>query len=299
MDYIIQNEPNITGIVKDTNDNFILIENENGEYEVSLEVENKGSMTHFNVGDEVVVYYDGNIAESYPMQINTVYAITLLTPVDRIENADNEGSPDLDSSVSDTGDIESTISDKPDLGMNASVDETLKSVLLGDSRFCYLSDGKIGTITIADVPSLFDANDPSMKIWQFAVVDLNRDGEDEVILFVVGAAGDAGGKVILHKIDGTVYGYITDNRTLVDLKTDGTFNYSDPTGVIEAGIAVITDFSETGYMVDKISYATGTYEGWNSFVVDYQPATEEEYQNAVSEQDKKQNAEWYDFNSEN
>ena len=37
-------------------------------------------MTNFNVGDEVVVYYDGMVAESYPMQINKVYAITLKTP---------------------------------------------------------------------------------------------------------------------------------------------------------------------------------------------------------------------------
>ena len=41
----------------------------------------------FSIGDEVVVYYDGNIAESYPMQINTVYAITLKTPADRAENS--------------------------------------------------------------------------------------------------------------------------------------------------------------------------------------------------------------------
>ncbi|MEE0964636.1 MAG: DUF3221 domain-containing protein [Ruminococcus bromii] len=86
MNYIIENEPSITGIVKETNDNSILIENENGEYWVSLNVENKDSMTNFSVGDEVVVYYDGNIAESYPMQINTVYAITLKTPADRTEN---------------------------------------------------------------------------------------------------------------------------------------------------------------------------------------------------------------------
>ena len=57
------------------------------EYWVSLNVENKDSVTKFNVGDEVVVYYDGNVAESYPMQINTVYAITLKTPADRTENA--------------------------------------------------------------------------------------------------------------------------------------------------------------------------------------------------------------------
>ena len=86
MNYIIENELSITGIVEETNDNSILIENEDGEYWVSLNVENKDSMTHFSIGDEVVVYYDGNIAESYPMQINTVYAITLKTPANRTEN---------------------------------------------------------------------------------------------------------------------------------------------------------------------------------------------------------------------
>lgn len=49
--------------------------------------ENKDSMTHFNVDDEVVVYYDGNIAESYPMQINVVYAITLKAPVSQIDDS--------------------------------------------------------------------------------------------------------------------------------------------------------------------------------------------------------------------
>ena len=86
MDDIIANEPSITGLVTDTNENAILIENDNGEYWVSLAVENEDSMTHFDIGDEVVVYYDGSVAESYPMQINTVYAITLKTPAERTEN---------------------------------------------------------------------------------------------------------------------------------------------------------------------------------------------------------------------
>lgn len=86
MNYIIANEPSVTGIVKDTNENALLIKNDNGEYWVSLNVENEDSVTNFNIGDEVVVYYDGSVAESYPMQINTVYAITLKTPADRSEN---------------------------------------------------------------------------------------------------------------------------------------------------------------------------------------------------------------------
>ena len=86
MNYIITNEPSIRGIVTDTADTAILIENDGGEYWVSLDTENKDSMTHFSIGDEVVVYFDGNIAETYPMQINRVYAITLTTPADRAVN---------------------------------------------------------------------------------------------------------------------------------------------------------------------------------------------------------------------
>lgn len=86
MNDIIANEPSIMGIVKDLGENAILIENDNGEYWVSRNVENKDSVTDFVVGDEVVVYFDGNVAESYPMQISTVYAITLKTPADRTEN---------------------------------------------------------------------------------------------------------------------------------------------------------------------------------------------------------------------
>ncbi len=86
MNDIIADAASITGIVKDAGDRAILIENGNGEYWVSLDVEYKDSMTHFRIGDEVVVYFDGMVAESYPMQILNVYAITLRTPADRAEN---------------------------------------------------------------------------------------------------------------------------------------------------------------------------------------------------------------------
>lgn len=89
MNYIIKNEPSITGVVKETGESCILLETEIGECVVSLNVENKDSMTSFQIGDEVVVYYDGSIAESYPMQIHTVYAITLKEPADRTVNEKN------------------------------------------------------------------------------------------------------------------------------------------------------------------------------------------------------------------
>lgn len=70
-------EPSITGTVTDITEHSVLIENETGEYSVSLDVENKDAVTQLNVGDEIVIYYNGDIAETYPAQIDTVYAIIL------------------------------------------------------------------------------------------------------------------------------------------------------------------------------------------------------------------------------
>lgn len=79
-DESIANEANITGIVKDIADNAILIENEDGEYWVYPDAENRVSAANLHIGDEVVVSFDGMVAESYPMQIHTVYGITVKTP---------------------------------------------------------------------------------------------------------------------------------------------------------------------------------------------------------------------------
>lgn len=90
MNYIIENEPSVTGIVKKVRGNSMIIYLETESYpngtncKVSLAAENKDSYTSVSVGDEVVVYYNGKIAESYPLQINTVYAITLKTPANQV-----------------------------------------------------------------------------------------------------------------------------------------------------------------------------------------------------------------------
>ncbi|MCH1942280.1 YobA family protein [Holdemania massiliensis] len=89
MNYIIENEPSITGIVEKVQDNFIVIYINTEGYpngsscKVSLNVENKDSYTDVSVGDEITVYYNGEIAESAPLQINTVYGITLKTPANQ------------------------------------------------------------------------------------------------------------------------------------------------------------------------------------------------------------------------
>ena len=78
-------EPHFSGTVTQLYDNVILVNvNENEDVHsssdlisVSLDVKVKNCMTHFTIGDEVIVYYNGEITESYLAQVNTVYAIVL------------------------------------------------------------------------------------------------------------------------------------------------------------------------------------------------------------------------------
>jgi ribosomal protein L21E len=81
----VHKEPNFTGVVVEVDSNSILVSVNEGEearkssdlIDVSLNVELKDSMTEFMSGDEVKVYYNGTILESYPAQLEKVYAILL------------------------------------------------------------------------------------------------------------------------------------------------------------------------------------------------------------------------------
>lgn len=94
MNSVINNEPNFTGVVTEiTSDNITVTVNEDdpvyAEHKsvvVSLDVELKDGLSSYSVGDEVSVYYDGNIPDADPATADTVYAITLITPADREEN---------------------------------------------------------------------------------------------------------------------------------------------------------------------------------------------------------------------
>ena len=93
MNYIIENKPSVTGIVTEVHENYIIMHSETAEgypygsdWSLSLDAENTDSYTDLVVGDEIVVYHDGNVMETAPLKVGTVYAITLKTPADRAEN---------------------------------------------------------------------------------------------------------------------------------------------------------------------------------------------------------------------
>lgn len=178
-------------------------------------------------------------------------------------------------------------------------EKAFRDVLLGEAQLTYVSGDTREETSIFKVPELFAPGDGYMKIWNFAVTDLDGDGAAEVVLFLCGAAGDTEGHLILHRMGGKIYGYAIGGRSLTDLKTDGSFQYFDPTGMAEGGICRVTGFTEVGPLLDKFTYGSGTPAGWDTFVVDGEPVTGDAYWAAMSKQSAKPSAEWFDFTEEN
>ena len=90
MNYIIKNKPSVVGTVEEVHENYILMYSDSAEgypygsrWQISLDVESKDNYTAIVVGDEIVVYHDGNVMETDPLKVGKVHAITLRTPADR------------------------------------------------------------------------------------------------------------------------------------------------------------------------------------------------------------------------
>ena len=81
----VHKEPHFAGIVTEVYENSILVNVNEGEdarrssdlINVPLDVKLKDSISKWFIDDEIIVYYDGVIMESYPAQVKTVYAIVV------------------------------------------------------------------------------------------------------------------------------------------------------------------------------------------------------------------------------
>ena len=84
-------KPTVIGFIKEIHDDHILIATSTAEghpygasFDISINTKDCDEIYNpLTVGDEIIVYYDGNIAESEPAQINTVYAIKLKIPTNQ------------------------------------------------------------------------------------------------------------------------------------------------------------------------------------------------------------------------
>lgn len=182
-----------------------------------------------------------------------------------------------------------------DVEINTSALSAYMSVLQNNTPFISAYDNQTMYINRVN-DSIVDA---PMEITQFAVVDLDNDGLAEVILWLT-VYGNAYGALVLRYQDGVVYGFDFVYRALMQLKADGTFSFSG--GASDNGFGTVK-FEKNTYSIDEITYCQSDFDSNNnlsvSCFVNHEPATEEAFLSALTEQEQKPDAAWYDFTEEN
>ena len=175
----------------------------------------------------------------------------------------------------------------------------IRDVLLGNTSFLYWPEGTETpeSKAISQVPALFSPNSDYAGLYQFAVLDLDGDGADEVVLQISDVANDMGGYLVLRQAGGTIYGYPSGWRTFWNLKSDGTFTYSAPAGN-EDGTASVR-FTGTGMELDKHICGQGNQFDFDTFLVDGASVSQNVYENAWEDQNQKQDAVWLPWNEDN
>jgi hypothetical protein len=172
-----------------------------------------------------------------------------------------------------------------------------KSVLLNDIPF--FSDNR--ELFISEISRVV-SEDSSVKAkaTKFALIDLDKDGALEIILWLVVNDNDDFGFEILRRKDDKVLGYTLWYRAFMELKEDGTFSFSG--GAADFGYGTIA-FTEDGYEVNKISYSESSFDSDNnqtvSYFVNQKKASNEDFLAAIDEQSNKKDVVWYDFSEEN
>ncbi len=175
-----------------------------------------------------------------------------------------------------------------------------KSVLLGKSNFICPPLSSTG-LNISEIRRAVTADDSvTVSAVKFAVLDLDGDGEEEVVLWLqINGISDYGFE-ILHERDGEIYGDTLPYREFMDLKTDGTFLFSG--GAADSGIGKMS-FSEIGYRVNSQAYSQSGYDSNNELTVQYfvndESCSEDEFKEVINGQEQKADVEWYDLSEDN
>ena len=199
-----------------------------------------------------------------------------------------------------TGEMQNGSGENPSEQPVGSEENTYKSTLLGKSDFICTDLGN-ERINISGIGrAVTDDDSITVSSTRFASVDVDGDGENEVVLWLqINNASDYGFE-ILHNINGEIYGYTLQYRTFMNLKKDGTFLFSG--GAADSGIGKLS-FSETGYSVNTQVYSQSGYDSNNELTIQYfindESCSEDEFNESLGEQDQKPDVEWVDMSENN
>ena len=198
---------------------------------------------------------------------------------------------------------QSSVPDLPHTPNSPPVSLVFREFLQGERTVLYSKEHAYNQrATIQQVPALFSPDSEYAAVWRFAVVDLNRDGEEEMILQVIDAAGDLGGYLILHRQGGELYGFFHHYQAFEELKTDGTFFLSSINGrswAISGPMDIHVEDTGRGYSIPVVASQEQHPEtGAEIFYVGGYRVSKETYNQVLENQRQKEDVPWYDFTLE-
>lgn len=135
----------------------------------------------------------------------------------------------------------------------ANVPEAYEDVLNGDKEFiCVTEEGQEFTIDGNCVRN--SEGEEAGQVLYFSTVDMDGDGEAEIVLTSVGESLVDGKNLVLHGLEGTVYGYVFDFwGEMSEITKDGVFRIgkvSDLSGKI--GCGKIVSFEKDGCITESV-----------------------------------------------
>lgn len=153
---------------------------------------------------------------------------------------------------------------KTDKDISSEMEEKYKAILLGNEDFINIDlrdgDRKLNIENIKEVVS--DEDWVTARVTKFTIIDLDGNGENEIVLWIEANSDLHYGFEILYSQGQEVYGFTLPYRAFTDIKTDGTFYYSG--GMNDQGIGRL-QFSEREYTIEDAS-DSGSQEGKTSVV---------------------------------
>lgn len=182
--------------------------------------------------------------------------------------------------------------------------KTYQSVLHDETEFFEVyDDNKTSTFS-----QMMHTMDDRLSLGRFAVIDLDGDNRMEFIISIDSGELHDIVFLIFHYEDKKVYEYTLAYREFEGLKIDGTFNVSG--GHTNHGIGRLS-FQKNGLetaslITDKFTYITDetadneSESGLSvSYYVNHALSTKAEFDKALTTQENKPDAVWYDFTEEN
>ncbi len=131
--------------------------------------------------------------------------------------------------------------------------------------------------------------EPARTVSAYTLVDLNSDGEEELILRLAVGANEDYGFMILHKEGELLFAKELSYRSFYELKADGSFVYSS--GVANNGIGRLT-FAEGGYTLIPLARCESEDNQQVDYFIGDAAVTKEEFEAYRTAQSEKEGAEW-------